>query len=46
MEKSWDDFGIGEDDALEGSELSYPGPEVRPLRLAVSTEADVVEQVS
>jgi len=38
VEKSWDDFGIDHDDALEGSELSYLGPEVRPLHLALTTE--------
>lgn len=46
VDKSWDDHGIGEDDVLEGSELDYPGPEVRPLRLTVSTETDMVQQVS
>jgi len=34
--KDWNDFGIDEDDALEGSELAYQGPEVRSLRLALS----------
>lgn len=46
VDKNWDEFGIGEDDALEGSELDYLGPEVRPLRLTVSTEAEMVEEVS
>ena len=27
------DFGISEADARQGSELAYPGPEVRPLAL-------------
>lgn len=39
VDKDWDDFGIGEDDDLEGSELAYHGPEVRPLQLALSTES-------
>lgn len=46
VEKSWDDFGIGEGDALEGSELAYSGPEVRPLRLALSAEVDLAEHAS
>jgi proteasome lid subunit RPN8/RPN11 len=36
VNKSWDDFGITEDDGLEGSELAYLGPDVRPMRLALS----------
>jgi len=27
------DFGISDHDARQGSELAYPGPEVRPLAL-------------
>ena len=30
------EFGIGEHDAREGSELSYPGPEVGPLELVLT----------
>lgn len=30
------DFGIDAHDQREGSELAYPGPEVRPLQLAVT----------
>jgi proteasome lid subunit RPN8/RPN11 len=41
VDKDWDDFGIGEDDDLEGSELAYHGPEVRPLRLTLSTQNPV-----
>ena len=41
VDKEWDDFGIGEDDALEGSELAYGGPEVRPLQLVLSTQTTV-----
>lgn len=44
--KEWDDFGIDDGDALEGSELAYPGPEVRSLRLALSTESGTVGQVA
>ena len=32
--KDPDDFGISDQDAGQGSELAYPGPEVRPLALA------------
>ena len=39
------DFGIDEDDALEGSERAHSGPEVRPLQLALSTQ-NTVEQVA
>ena len=46
VDKGWDEFGIGEHDGLEGSELPYPGSEVRPLRLAISTDSDLLEQVS
>jgi hypothetical protein len=31
------EFGISADDRNEGSEKSYPGPEVAPLRLVVDT---------
>lgn len=35
-------LGIGSDDGREGSELAYPGPEVRPLSLVVDGDpADV-----
>ncbi|HEY5846691.1 MAG TPA: hypothetical protein VIT42_07875 [Microlunatus sp.] len=44
VDKAWEDFGIDEDDALEGSELAHGGPEVRPLQLALSTQ-NTVEQV-
>ncbi|HET9649337.1 MAG TPA: hypothetical protein VFP34_14065 [Microlunatus sp.] len=43
VDKDWKEFGIGEDDDLEGSELDYGGPEVHPLTL--STE-DSVEHVA
>jgi hypothetical protein len=33
VEKGLSDFGISDQDAGQGSELAYPGPEVRPLAL-------------
>ena len=33
MQKSWDEFGIDDADALEGSELGYDGIEVSPMLL-------------
>ena len=33
VQKSWDEFGIDETDALEGSELGYEGIEVSPMLL-------------
>ncbi|TMM34454.1 MAG: hypothetical protein E6F99_21940 [Actinobacteria bacterium] len=42
VDKSGGDLGITSADARQGSELSYPGPEVRPLSLLVrGTRADV-----
>jgi proteasome lid subunit RPN8/RPN11 len=37
------DMGISEHDNRRGSELPYPGPEVRPLRLAVRGQASLVD---
>ena len=45
VDKALEDFGISEDDALEGSESAYAGPEVRPLQLAFSTQ-NIIEQVA
>ena len=33
VEKDPSDFGISDQDACQGSELAYPGPEVKPLAL-------------
>jgi len=44
--KSWDDFGITDVDGLEGSELSYTGPEVRPLRLLTPAGIDADQLAS
>jgi hypothetical protein len=35
VEKDDDEFGIDTDDGLEGSQLPYDGPEVRPLGISV-----------
>jgi hypothetical protein len=40
------DFGISADDDNEGSEKSYTGPEVAPLRLVVGARDDVARRVS
>jgi proteasome lid subunit RPN8/RPN11 len=45
VDKVWEDFGIDDDDALEGSELACGGPEVRPLQLALSTQ-NPMEQIA
>jgi proteasome lid subunit RPN8/RPN11 len=39
VRKTLDDFGIGPDDANEGSERDYPGPEVTPLAILSDVEA-------
>jgi proteasome lid subunit RPN8/RPN11 len=39
VRKTLDDFGIDPDDANEGSECDYPGPEVTPLAIVSDREA-------
>jgi proteasome lid subunit RPN8/RPN11 len=39
------EFGIGEDDEREGSELSYPGPEVGPLELVLTGSRRQVQAI-
>ncbi|HEU5484461.1 MAG TPA: Mov34/MPN/PAD-1 family protein, partial [Microlunatus sp.] len=46
VDKSWDDFGIGADDAIEGSELAHVGPEVRPLRLSLTAQTHTADHVA
>jgi hypothetical protein len=41
------EFGISDQDSNEGSEQTYTGPEVTPLRLVVhDPDADVSQQMS
>ncbi len=41
VDKADGELGIASDDDRQGSELPYPGPEVRPLRLLVDVTASV-----
>jgi proteasome lid subunit RPN8/RPN11 len=46
IHKPFDDFGITPADDLDGSEQSYPGPEVRPLPLLVSGSRSQLRQLA
>jgi proteasome lid subunit RPN8/RPN11 len=46
VRKEWSDFGISGQDACQGSELAYPGPEVAPLALIAHGAHPAIRQLT
>jgi proteasome lid subunit RPN8/RPN11 len=46
VQKDWSDFGISDQDACQGSELAYPGPEVAPLALIAHGAQPAIHQLA